>query len=94
MQCLKYGAKSAICAYRTNPLGVQWPKEITEKPSVTSISGSEVTFKDGSKADVDAIIYCTGYLHHHPYMTEPLRLRCPNSLYPENLYKVNEELFL
>ena len=44
-------------------------------------------FSDGSTAEVDAIIFCTGYLHHYPYLDEKIRLRSPNVLYPHKLYK-------
>ncbi len=36
---------------------------------------------------VDAILLCTGYLHHYPYLPENLRLKSANLLYPDNLYK-------
>ena len=42
---------------------------------------------DGSSAEVDAIIFCTGYLHHYPYLEENIRLRSPNVLYPHKCYK-------
>ena len=41
-------------------------------------------FKDGTTKDVDAIILCTGYLHHHPFMEDSLRLKSRNRLYPPN----------
>ena len=44
-------------------------------------------FSDGSSAEVDAIIFCTGYLHHYPYLEENIRLRSPNVLYPHKCYK-------
>lgn len=87
MQCVKYGSGDVICSYRTNPMGFKWPKKITERPLLTHIEGKTIHFKDGSSAEVDAIIMCTGYLHHYPYMHDSLRLRSPNVLYPPNLYK-------
>ena len=42
---------------------------------------------DGSTADVDAIIMCTGYLHHFPFMEDKLKLRATNRLAVVNLYK-------
>ena len=29
----------------------------------------------------------TGYLHYYPYLEDSLRLKGPNVLYPDNLYK-------
>jgi trimethylamine monooxygenase len=36
---------------------------------------------------VDAIILCTGYLHHFPFLEEELKLKTSNLLWPLNLYK-------
>jgi len=87
MQTVKYGAKEVICTYRKQPMGFNWPEQISERPLLTHVDGKTVHFSDGSSAEVDAIIFCTGYLHHYPYMNEDLRLRSPNTMYPHNLYK-------
>jgi len=87
LQCLKYGAKNIICTWRSNPMGFKWPKEVEERPLVQRFEGKTAHFKDGSKADVDVVMMCTGYLHHHPFLREDLRLKSKNVLYPPNLYK-------
>lgn len=87
LQSVKYGTKQVICSYRTKPMGFKWPAEITERPIFTHVEGKTVHFSDGSTAEVDAIIFCTGYLHHYPYLEDKIRLRCPNVLYPPYLYK-------
>jgi trimethylamine monooxygenase len=87
LQCHKYGAKQVTFTWRTRPMGFKWPAGINEVPLMTKIEGSKVTFKDGSSGDYDAIILCTGYLHHHPFMEDSLRLKSRNRLYPPNLYK-------
>ena len=51
------------------------------------VEGNTCTFKDGSTADVDAIILCTGYLHYFPFMAPELRLRSANRLATADLYK-------
>ena len=76
-----------ICTYRSAPMGFKWPPQISERPLFTKVEGKTVHFSDGSTADVDAIIFCTGYLNHFPFMAEDIRLRSPNKLYPPNLYK-------
>ncbi len=91
IQGVKYGCKSVIITYKTNPTGMTWPKEITERPLLTKIDGKMVHFSDGSEAEVDVIILCTGYLYHYPFMEESLRLRCDkNTLYPPDLYKASD----
>jgi len=87
LQCLKYGAKGIICTWRTKPMGFKWPKEVEEKPLVQRFEGKVAHFKDGSSAEVDAIMMCTGYLHSYPYLREELRLKSKNVLYPPGLYK-------
>ena len=87
LQCLKYGAENIICCWRTRPMGFKWPPRITEKPMLTLIEESTVHFKDGSTAEVDDIILCTGYHYFFPFLEDRLRLKSRNVWYPEGLYK-------
>ena len=87
LQCLKYGAESIICTWRSKPMGFTWPKEISERPLVQKFEGKTAFFKDGSQAEVDAVMMCTGYLHSYPYLRESLRLKSRNVLYPPGLFK-------
>ena len=87
LQTVKYGAKQVICTYRSKPMGFKWPAEITERPIFIKVEDKTVHFSDGTTAEVDAIIFCTGFLHHYPYLEDKIRLRCPNTLYPPFLYK-------
>jgi trimethylamine monooxygenase len=87
IQCHKYGAKSVTFSYRTSPMGFHWPETVDERPLLTEIVGRTVHFSDGSTKDFDAIVLCTGYLHHYPYLPDDLRLKSPNNLYPVGLYK-------
>ena len=86
-QCFKYGARSITFSYRTKPMGFAWPEGFEERPLLTHVKGRTAFFKDGSSRDVDAIVLCTGYLHHFPFLEESLRLKTNNRLYPNNLYK-------
>lgn len=87
LQCYKYGATSVIFSYRTKPMGYPWPNSLKEVPILTKVDGQRIHFKDGSTEDVDAIILCTGYLHHFSYLSDNLCLRTDNRLYPLGLYK-------
>jgi trimethylamine monooxygenase len=86
-QCYKYGAKSITFSYRTKPMGFAWPQGFSERPLLTKLVGRTAVFKDGSSVDVDAIILCTGYKHHFPFLGDDLRLKSRNCLYPPDLYK-------
>jgi trimethylamine monooxygenase len=86
-QCYKYGCKSVTFSYRTRPMGFAWPDAFEERPLLTKVVGKTAHFKDGSSAEVDAIVMCTGYLHHFPFMPDDLRLKTRNRLFPPGLYK-------
>lgn len=86
-QCHKYGAKSVTFSYRSEAMGFDWPDSFKEVPLLTKVIGKTAYFKDGSSQDVDAIILCTGYQHHFPFLPDELTLNTHNRLYPEGLYK-------
>lgn len=86
-QCYKYGAKSITTSYRTAPMGYKWPDNWKEKPLLEKVDVDTAYFADGSIQKIDAIILCTGYLHHFPFMPEALRLKSDNRLWPLDLYK-------
>jgi trimethylamine monooxygenase len=87
LQCKKYGAAHVTITYRTAPMGFPWPEGIEEVPQLQKVDGNTAHFKDGSTRRCDAIILCTGYQHHFPFMEDKLRLVTSNILYPPNLYK-------
>jgi trimethylamine monooxygenase len=87
LQTLKYGARSITIAYRHAPMGFGWPGGISEVPALQHLQGRVAHFADGTSHEVDAIILCTGYRHHFPFIAEELRLVTTNNLYPEGLYK-------
>ena len=86
-QCHKYGAKSVTISHRTNPIGFDWPDSWREVPLLTMVEGKTAHFKDGTTKDVDAIILCTGYLVHFPFLPDDLRLETGNRLWPLGIYK-------
>lgn len=86
-QCYKYGARSVTFSYRSRPMGYQWPSSFEEKPLLLRMEGNTAHFSDGSSKDVDAVVLCTGYRHHFPFLPDELTLRTHNRLYPGQLYK-------
>jgi len=87
VQCFKHGAQSATISYRSNPIGVNWPTGIEEKPLVSHFEGQTAYFIDGTSKEYDAVIVCTGYQHKFPFLPDNLRLKTKNCLYPDNLFK-------
>jgi len=86
-QCYKYGARSITSTYRTQPMGYKWPKGWEERALLSRVEGDMAYFADGSSKRVDAIILCTGYQHHFPFLTDELTLKTGNRLWPSGLYQ-------
>jgi trimethylamine monooxygenase len=87
LQARKYGADSVTISYRSKPMGFPWPDGIEEVPLLTHVDGHTAHFADGTTRDVDAIVLCTGYQHSFGFISDDLRLRTTNVLYPDHLYK-------
>ena len=87
LQSKKYGARSVTISYRTRAMGFRWPEGVEEVELISRFDGSTVHFRDGSTRDFDAVVLCTGYLHHFPFLENRLRLRTHNRLFPGVLYK-------
>ena len=86
-QCWKYGCKSVTVSHRTAAMGYDWPSNWKEVPLLQKVEGNTATYKDGSTGHVDAIILCTGYQHHFPFLPDGLRLRTKNRLAAADLYR-------
>ena len=86
-QCWKYGCKSVTVAHRTAPMGYDWPDNWQEVPKLDRVEGKTAHFIDGTSKEVDAIILCTGYKHHFPFLPDDLRLKTANRLAASDLYK-------
>jgi len=87
-QCYKYGAKSLHLAHRTAPMGFDWPERFyTVNGNLDRIDGNVCRFTDGTEAEIDAIILCTGYKHHFPFMGPDIRLKTSNRLWCDDLYE-------
>ncbi|NNE79928.1 MAG: NAD(P)/FAD-dependent oxidoreductase [Silicimonas sp.] len=86
-QCWKYGCKSVTVAHRTAPMGYDWPENWQEVPKLERVDGKMAHFVDGTSKAVDAIILCTGYKHHFPFLPDDLRLKTANRLAANDLYK-------
>lgn len=86
-QCWKYGCKSVTVSHRTAAMGYDWPDNWQEVPLLTHMDGTTAHFKDGTSKVVDAVILCTGYQHHFPFLPDGLRLKTANRLATADLYK-------
>lgn len=85
-QCWKYGCRSITVSYRNQPMGYHWPDNWQEVPLLEKVENNLCTFKDGTQKQIDAIILCTGYQHHFPFLTSDLKLKTNNRLWPSDLF--------
>ena len=74
-------------AYRNAPMGFNWPDNWKEVPTLERVDETTAYFEDGTSKKVDAIILCTGYKHHFPFLPDDLRLKTANRLATADLYK-------
>ncbi|KAJ1639843.1 putative flavin-containing monooxygenase [Pavlovales sp. CCMP2436] len=92
-QLLKFGAKRVVNSFRSTPLDYVLPQAWTQRPLLLKIEqdagGADVChFADGTEErEIDAIVLCTGYRHHFPFLQDELRLVTENRLWPQGLYK-------
>lgn len=86
-QCWKYGARSVTACYRNKPMPFQWPGNWDTKPLLDHVDGKTCYFIDGTSKDLDAIIFCTGYLHYFPFIEDDIRLITTNRLWTPGLYR-------
>lgn len=98
VQAHKMGARSVTISYRSQPMGFDWPEGMEEVPRVDHFDGDTAHFIDGQFRRFDAVVLCTGYLHHYPFLPADVALDSPNNLYPDALYRgvvseANNKLF-
>lgn len=87
VQTYKFGAKECIISYRSNSSGFKWPAEIREVPQLVKFENDLFHFKDGTSCSADVLIFCTGYKHHYPFLSDNIRLETTSCGYPGSLYK-------
>jgi hypothetical protein len=74
------------------PLSIQHG-DVTARPGLQAVSGSTVTFTDGTTDDFDLIIFATGYHHSAPYAQEYFGSDLRPDLYLTNFSREHPGLF-
>ena len=46
-------------------------RQVSERPRVQRFEAKTAFFRDGSQAEVDVVVMCTGYLHAYPFLRYP-----------------------
>ncbi|KAK2585122.1 hypothetical protein KPH14_008632 [Odynerus spinipes] len=69
-----------------DPINAKFTKNIDQRPGIQSIQGNVFTFLDGTTAEVDSFIFCTGYKFTYPFMSSKVELRTDDN-HVEPIYK-------
>src|SRR5690625_6968446 len=85
-QAFKMGVNSITFSYRSAPMGFDWINNMEELPILERLDGSTGHFINGASREFDAIIFCTGYLPHYPFLPSDMALELNNNLYMTTLY--------
>ena len=70
-------------------MGFHWPENFSTVPLLTHVEGNTAHFRadparghpEPSSRKIDAVILCTGYKHHYPFLPDELRLKTANRLW-------------
>ena len=75
-------------SYRSGPPTFALPPNVTLKPLISKVDSKKAYFIDDTDAEIDVIMFCTGYKHSYPFMDDPIRFKpMKNQGYFKELYK-------
>ncbi|KAG7207338.1 hypothetical protein KM043_009003 [Ampulex compressa] len=81
-----YAEKVYLSHNLPEPLDSKLSKNVEQRPGIQSIQGNLFTFRDGSMAEVDSFVYCTGYKFTYPFMSAKVEIRMEEN-HVEPVYK-------
>lgn len=82
----QYADKVYLSHNLTERIDSKMSSNVEQRPSIESIQGNVFIFRDGSSAEVDSFIYCTGYKFTYPFMSTKVEIRTDNN-HVEPIYK-------
>lgn len=65
-------AKRVYACHRRKTMSPSFPDDIIQKPSIVRMTETTAVFTDGTEAEVDSVIFCTGYKYSFPFLQEGL----------------------
>ena len=78
------GVVTAAALHRYELAVTPWKRDpgptFVEVPALVRVDETTAYFKDGTSKRIDAIILCTGYKHHFPFLPDDIRLKTANRL--------------
>ncbi|XP_066995496.2 senecionine N-oxygenase [Anabrus simplex] len=67
-------------------IATRFPPNVTQKPDVKCLTEWTAEFQDGSSADIDTVLYCTGFRYDFPFLDEKCKVRVEDN-HVRPLYK-------
>ncbi|XP_066603057.1 uncharacterized protein [Prorops nasuta] len=82
----EYAEKVYLSHNQPKPIDSKMASNVEQRAGVESINGNIFYFKDGTSAEIDNFIYCTGYKFTYPFMSPKVELRTEEN-HVEPMYK-------
>lgn len=86
LEVSKHARKIYLSHNLPEPLDSKMSKNIDQRPGIDHINENTFIFRDGSSAQVDVLIYCTGYEFTYPFLSSKVEVRTENN-HVEPIYK-------
>ncbi|XP_029043037.1 flavin-containing monooxygenase FMO GS-OX-like 3 [Osmia bicornis bicornis] len=86
LEVSQYADKVYLSHNLPDPVDSRMSKNVEQRVGIQSIQGNIFVFRDGSTAEVDSFIYCTGYEFTYPFMSSKVEIRTDNN-HVEPVYK-------
>ncbi|XP_017888392.1 flavin-containing monooxygenase FMO GS-OX3-like isoform X1 [Ceratina calcarata] len=79
LEVSEYAEKIYLSHNLPKPVDSVMAKNVEQRPGIQSVQGNVFIFNDGSMAEVDSFIYCTGYEFTYPFMSTKVEMRTENN---------------
>ncbi|XP_054014547.1 uncharacterized protein LOC128895721 isoform X1 [Hylaeus anthracinus] len=86
LEVSQYAEKVYLSHNLPEPVDTKMLKNVEQRPGIHSIQGNIFIFRDGSRAEIDNFIYCTGYEFTYPFMSAKVEMRTEEN-HVEPIYK-------
>ncbi|KAL6444930.1 hypothetical protein ACFW04_002140 [Cataglyphis niger] len=87
MEVSQYADKVYLSHNLTEHIDTKMSSNVEQRPNIESVQGNVFFFRDGSSAEVDSFIYCTGYKFTYPFMSTKVEIRTDDN-HVEPIYKL------
>ena len=71
-------AREVVISHNRRPLKHELPNNTRQAQGITRMTASTVIMKDGEEIETDAVLFCTGYRKHFPFVSRECNLSLEN----------------